>query len=64
MRKRRRSTVGNIWQLRAVMEQEIDDDAEFIANAIKEDEEKEPNDELNNPQKDFYTEEGPYRTHF
>ena len=44
VRKRRRSTVGNIWQLRAVLEQEIDDDSEFVVNVkeiIREEEEEE-----------------------
>ena len=48
MRKRRRSTVGNIWQLRAVLEQEIDDDSEFVVNVkeiAKEEEEEGEGDE-------------------
>ena len=48
VRKRRRSTVGNIWQLRAVLEQEIDDDSEFVVNVkeiIKEEEEEGERDE-------------------
>ena len=33
-RKRRRSTVGNIWQLKAVLNEEVIDDQEFVAASI------------------------------
>ena len=69
VRKRRRSTVGNIWQLRAVLEQEIDDDSEFVVNlneVIKKGkvEEEEHNWETGTAQKNIISEEGLYTTHF
>ena len=33
-RKRRRSTVGNIWQLKAVLKEEVIDDNKFVAATI------------------------------
>ena len=38
MRKRRRSTVSNIWQLKTVLKEEVDDDNEFISKMIEEEE--------------------------
>ena len=69
MRKRRRSTVGNIWQLRAVLEQEIDDDSEFVVNVneiIKEEEVEEEGDnwETETARTNIISEEGLYTTHF
>ena len=72
VRKRRRSTVSNIWQLRAVLEQEIDDDSEFVVNVkeiIKEEEgeeeeEEEPNWETGTSHTNIITDTGLYTTHF
>ena len=53
-RKKRRGTVSNIWQLQAVLNDEIDEDTDFIANAAdgmieeeieEEEEEEEEEDE-------------------
>ena len=73
VRKRRRSTVGNIWQLRAVLEQEIDDDSEFVVN-VKEiakeeeeegegDEEEEHNWETGTSTTNIIADHGLYTTH-
>ena len=74
VRKRRRSTVGNIWQLRAVLEQEIDDDSEFVVN-VKEiakeeeeeegegDEEEEHNWETGTSTTNIIADDGLYTTH-
>ena len=78
-RKKRRGTVSNIWQLQAVLNDEIDEDTDFIANATDamieeeiEEEDEGEEEELQEestqeaddmPQQDVYAEDGLYTTH-
>ena len=72
-RKKRRGTVSNIWELQAVLNEEVNDDIDFIASAtggtfLEEGEEEEISEEAQPGafelhEKDIYAVEGLYTTH-
>ena len=75
-RKKRRDTAFNIWELQAVLNEEVNDDIDFITNLKKtveknlmeEEEEEKISEEASLeadefPEQDIYTEEGLNKTH-